>query len=107
MHKGCDVAIVGAGAAGLAAAQRLSAAGRSVVLLEARARLGGRIHTLFDPHVADWQSDPFARGAYSYIVAGKMDAPQRLARSVDDTLFFAGEATATEEDGLGGTVDAA
>src|SRR5438067_6076886 len=49
MHETCDVAVVGAGAAGLAAAQRLSAAGRSVVLLEARDRIGGRIHTLADP----------------------------------------------------------
>ncbi|HEX7155284.1 MAG TPA: NAD(P)/FAD-dependent oxidoreductase [Thermoanaerobaculia bacterium] len=41
-----DVAIIGAGAAGLAAARDLSGAGRSTVLLEARDRIGGRIHTL-------------------------------------------------------------
>ncbi len=40
-----DVAIVGAGAAGIAAARRLRAAGRQVVLLEASARLGGRALT--------------------------------------------------------------
>lgn len=41
-----DVAIVGAGAAGLGAAGRLAEAGRSCVLLEARERVGGRAHTV-------------------------------------------------------------
>lgn len=41
-----DVIILGAGAAGLAAARRLTAAGRTVTVVEARDRLGGRIHTL-------------------------------------------------------------
>jgi monoamine oxidase len=41
----CDVAVLGAGAAGLMGAARLAAAGLSVTVLEARARIGGRIHT--------------------------------------------------------------
>ena len=41
-----DVAIVGAGAAGIGAARRLAASGLSVLVLEARDRAGGRAHTL-------------------------------------------------------------
>jgi monoamine oxidase len=43
-----DVVIIGAGAAGLAAAQDLMAAGLHVCCVEARDRIGGRILTLYD-----------------------------------------------------------
>jgi len=41
-----DFVVVGAGFAGLAAAARLFAAGRSPVVVEARSRLGGRVETV-------------------------------------------------------------
>jgi monoamine oxidase len=41
-----DVAIIGAGAAGLAAARTLESAGLSSIVLEARDRIGGRAHTI-------------------------------------------------------------
>jgi monoamine oxidase len=41
-----DVAIIGAGAAGLGAANALKGSGLSVLVLEARDRLGGRSHTI-------------------------------------------------------------
>jgi monoamine oxidase len=45
MQREYDVLIVGAGAAGLAAARELAHAGRRVALIEARERIGGRICT--------------------------------------------------------------
>ena len=48
MHESVDVVVVGAGVAGLAAAKRLTEAGATTAVLEARARIGGRIHTVRD-----------------------------------------------------------
>jgi monoamine oxidase len=45
----CDTLVLGAGAAGLAAAARLADAGQSVIVLEARERFGGRIWTQREP----------------------------------------------------------
>src|SRR5260221_7659980 len=41
-----DVAIIGAGAAGLGAAHALKDSGLSFIVLEARDRVGGRAHTI-------------------------------------------------------------
>ncbi len=46
MQDQFDVVVVGAGAAGIAAAARLSRAPLSVVVLEGQGRIGGRAHTL-------------------------------------------------------------
>lgn len=49
-------------------------------------------------HVHNWSADPFARGAYSWVGVGGMQAPAQLAAPVDGTLFFTGEATHTGGD---------
>ena len=61
-----------------------------------RARLE-RLLVAHDHH--DWNADPFSRGAYSYAAVGGASAPAALARPVQSTLFFAGEATARDESG--------
>jgi len=45
----------------------------------------------------DWQSDPYSSGAYSYAGVGGGPARKQLAKAVEQTLFFAGEALDVEE----------
>ena len=52
-------------------------------------------------YVHDWQRDPYARGACSYVTVGD-EARESFATPVNGTLYFAGEAAATG--GEGGTV---
>jgi monoamine oxidase len=62
-----------------------------------------RIPTPEAVYFHDWQSDPFARGAYSYVPAGATRTA--LGKPVEGTLYFAGEAASRT--GRGGTVDGA
>jgi monoamine oxidase len=56
-------------------------------------------------YVHDWQNDPFSRGAYSYAKVGGDGAQEALASPIENTLFFAGEAT--DISGHNGTVHGA
>lgn len=59
-----------------------------------RAARGVRVPEPLAVRVSHWAGDPYARGSYSYpgLGASGNDRSQ-LARPVEDTLFFAGEAT--------------
>jgi hypothetical protein len=50
----------------------------------------------------NWDRDPYARGAYSYVRVGAGDPAKDLSRPEQNTLFLAGEATEAD-----GTVEAA
>lgn len=67
--------VIGAGAAGLAAARALVDAGRSVRVLEARDRIGGRIDTRRDPHL------PVAVELGAEFIQGVLPRPLGLARA--------------------------
>jgi monoamine oxidase len=49
--------------------------------------------------VQDWKQDPHARGGYSYVLVGGEGAREELAAPLGDTIFFAGEATESEDPG--------
>ena len=68
----------------------------SATLLIRRPRLEAAIQSIY---YHDWSHDPYALGAYSYIGVGGVDAPKQLSRPVEHTLFFAGEATDSENSG--------
>jgi monoamine oxidase len=78
--------------------QRFAGKGKDAVIagvIESLRALFGRLDfSSMLEHVGwhDWQDDPFACGAYSYVLAGGASARGRLGRPVEDTLFFAGEA---------------
>ncbi|HEX2037486.1 MAG TPA: NAD(P)/FAD-dependent oxidoreductase [Chloroflexota bacterium] len=82
-------------------AERLAQLGPQGILTTALETLGrvfglgtaGVRAQLHSWHYHDWLADPFARGAYSYVVTGGLPAQRSLARPLARTLYFAGEAT--------------
>ncbi len=103
-----DVIILGAGAAGLAAARRLTQRGRSVALIEARERIGGRLLTMRPAGVAI----PIEMGAT--FVHGRPPETVELARAAGVTLYelsgqtlmrVDGQWLGDDEDGVDGEED--
>ena len=94
-------------------AEALGRLGREEIEERAVAALARRLHVArrrFERHVRacythNWTADAFSRGAYSYVLVGGSEAAPALARPVDGTLFFAGEAFDAE--GRNGTVEGA
>jgi monoamine oxidase len=94
-------------------AERLSGKSRSFVIDRALLTLGTLLHVktlelaalLEAAYFHDWQSDPYSLGAYSYGAVGSDGAQQTLGSPVENTLFFAGEAT--DVSGHNGTVHGA
>jgi monoamine oxidase len=78
-------------------AHELEANGEAAFFDFASSELTGLLGSAFAQRIKPigvhrWGADPFARGSYSYARPGKADERAVLARSVDDRLFFAGEA---------------
>ena len=59
----------------------------------------GRVPPLQAALVQDWQADPYSRGGYSYVLVGGQGAREALRKPLEKTLYFAGEATDTDEAG--------
>jgi len=59
----------------------------------------GRVPKVEGVLVQDWRADPYSLGAYSYVLVGGQGAREQLRRPLLKTLFFAGEATDTDEAG--------
>jgi monoamine oxidase len=95
------------------AAEHLSGKRESQVVQEGLAALSRVFHVpqhkieeeFVKAYFHDWQNDPFSRGAYSYGKIGSDGAQLALAEPINETLFFAGEAT--DITGNNGTVHGA
>ena len=90
-----DVVIIGAGAAGLAAARDLSQRGIRTVVLEARDRVGGRIHSIRD------DASPMCIELGAEFVHGSAPLTRRLVREGELTICdVAGERWRSERSRL-------
>jgi monoamine oxidase len=87
-----DVVVVGAGAAGIAAARHLMAVGHRVAVLEARDRVGGRAVTaLLKGHPVDFGAHWLHAGPINPLVALGLQRGEPLRQApVDGHLFIGG-----------------
>lgn len=91
------VLVIGAGMAGLAAARKLQDAGRKVVVLEARERLGGRLHTS-----AQWGAAKVDLGGTWIHGDGAQNPIANLARQVHARMATTSFSSREVFDTLGG-----
>ena len=88
-----DVVVIGAGAAGLAAAHVLSRAGVETAVLEARDRIGGRLLTREDPEL------PLPIELGGEFVHGAVDASFALLRAANTVPIDTADTSFSYEDG--------
>jgi monoamine oxidase len=86
-------------------ADRLTGSSEKKLLAHALASVRSVLGNIDEPSgfaIHDWQADPYARGGYSYVRVGGTGAREDLAAPLEETLYFAGEATDTEQSGTVG-----
>jgi len=81
LPRDVEIAVIGAGAAGIAAARRIAAAGRKVVVIEASSNIGGRCVT-----DATSFEVPFDRGA-RWLYNAETSPVAKLARGVGMEMY--------------------
>ena len=81
LPREADLVVIGAGAAGIAAARRIQAANRKVIVIEASSRIGGRCHTDIRTFGA-----PFDRGA-RWLYEPDTNPMVKLARNAGAAVF--------------------
>ena len=86
-------------------AARMTGSSDKKLLAQALASVRSILGNIDEPSgfaIHDWQADPYARGGYSYVRVGGTGAREELAAPLEETLYFAGEATDTEQSGTVG-----
>lgn len=95
MNHKADVLIIGAGSAGLAAARELSLANRKVIVLEARDRIGGRIHTHLDGEMPIELGAEFVHGRPPELLKIVQRAHAKLSEVPNSHWYYRDGAIAT------------